>query len=284
MPTKEWNLKTWNSTYDWNQHGEEWSQAWGGSEAQWFNVIYPRIHAFLPTGSILEIAPGFGRWTTFLRGHCSRLTVVDLAVQCIEACKQRFAKDSHISYYVNDGKSLAMVPDRSIDFAFSFDSLVHAEADVIESYLAQLANKLTHNGIGFIHHSNIGEYPVRRFRPSERIPERIRAFLTRRGYYDQYHARAFSMTAPRFERYCQQAGLQCIAQEIVNWGSSSLIDCLSMFTPIGSDWARENKVVRNPDFMTEAKLTQRIAPLYSTRSSATRPPSRSAPTGRASAG
>ena len=32
-----------------------------------------------------------------------------------------------ISYFVNDGRSLAMVPERSVDFAFSFDSLVHVD-------------------------------------------------------------------------------------------------------------------------------------------------------------
>jgi hypothetical protein len=265
MPITEWNLATWNRTYDWSQQGEEWSQAWGGSEAQWFNVIYPRVHAFLPAGSILEIAPGFGRWTNFLRGYCSQLTIVDLAAKCVEACRQRFVTDSHITYYVNDGTSLAMVPDSTIDFVFSFDSLVHVESDVIENYLAQLAKKLKTNGIGFIHHSNIGEYPRSRFSPSEKLPEGIRVFLTRLGYYDHPHSRAFSMTAQRFERYCQEAGLQCIGQEIVNWGSRSLIDCLSLFTPAGSDWGRENRVLRNPDFMVEAGLTKRIAPLYSSR-------------------
>jgi SAM-dependent methyltransferase len=265
MPITEWNLATWNRTYDWSQQGEEWSQAWGGSEAQWFNVIYPRVHAFLPAGSILEIGPGFGRWTNFLRGYCSQLTIVDLAAKCVEACRQRFVTDSHITYYVNDGASLAMVPDSTIDFVFSFDSLVHVESDVIEDYLAQLAKKLKPNGIGFIHHSNIGEYPRSRFSASENIPEGIRVFLTRLGYYDHSHSRAFSMTAQRFERSCQEAGLQCIGQEIVNWGSRSLIDCLSLFTPAGSDWGRENRVLRNPEFMVEAGLTKRIAPLYASR-------------------
>ena len=86
------------------------------------------------------------------------LAVVDLAEECIKACQQRFASDSHISYFVNDGKSLAMIQDKSIDFVFSFDSLVHAEAEVIEAYLNQLAIKLQPNGIGFIHHSNLGKY------------------------------------------------------------------------------------------------------------------------------
>jgi hypothetical protein len=46
-----------------------------------------------------------------------------------------------------------MIADGSIDLAFSFDSLVHAEADVLSFYLAQLATKLRSDGVAFIHHS-----------------------------------------------------------------------------------------------------------------------------------
>ena len=84
--------------------------------------------------------------------------MVDLTERCIEACKERFSADSHITYYVNDGKSLAMIPDDSVDFVFSFDALVHVEADVIKAYLSQLALQLKPDGVGFIHHSNIGAY------------------------------------------------------------------------------------------------------------------------------
>ena len=49
MPTIEQNLKMWNINYEWAKEGEEWSATWGGSEAQWFGAIFPRIHAFLPT-------------------------------------------------------------------------------------------------------------------------------------------------------------------------------------------------------------------------------------------
>jgi hypothetical protein len=51
-----------------------------------------------------------------------------------------------------------MIPDHSVDFAFSFDSLLHVEADLIEAYLNQLAVKLKPTGAGLIHHSNIGTY------------------------------------------------------------------------------------------------------------------------------
>ena len=49
-----------------------------------------------------------------------------------------------------------MVDDESIDFAFSADSLVHADLDVIAAYLSELARTLRPNGVGFIHHSNLG--------------------------------------------------------------------------------------------------------------------------------
>src|SRR6266404_5578223 len=123
MPSIEQNLAEWETAYSWSQEGEEWSATWGGSESQWYGAIYPRIHAFVPTGTILEIAPGFGRWTQYLKDSCQRLVVVDLSQRCIEACKNRFSSCSHISYHVNDGTSLSMVDNGSIDFAFSFDSL-----------------------------------------------------------------------------------------------------------------------------------------------------------------
>ena len=158
MPTLEENKLAWDTTYPWIQQGEEWSWEWGGSEARGYGSILPRIHAFIPARTILEIAPGFGRWTHYLKGSCGSLIGVDLGENCIRACRQRFAAERHLSFHVNDGKSLAMVADESIDFAFSFDSLVHAEADVIGAYLEQLARKLKTDGIGFIHHSNLGQY------------------------------------------------------------------------------------------------------------------------------
>ena len=151
------NLILWGSK-DWPDAGEEWSEWWGDTGAFWYGGILPRVHAFVPTGTILEIAPGYGRWTHYLRRLCDQLVVVDLAERCIDHCRQRFAEDHHIDYFVNDGRSLEMIEDNSIDFVFSFDSLVHVEADVLESYLRQLSSKLKPNGVGFIHHSNIGRY------------------------------------------------------------------------------------------------------------------------------
>ena len=82
--------------YDWKEAGEEWSQPWGSSAAQWAGTIFPRIRECLPAGTILEIAPGFGRWTHYLKDYCNELWAVDKSNDCIEACRQRFASVSHV--------------------------------------------------------------------------------------------------------------------------------------------------------------------------------------------
>lgn len=260
MASVEDNREFWNARYDWRQSGEEWSEPWGNSEAQWWGSLLPRLHRFVPCEHVLEIAPGFGRWTAFLKDLCERLTVVDLSERCIKHCQERFASATNITYAVNDGKSLDAVADQSVDLAFSFDSLVHAEADVLEAYVGQLARKLKPNGVAFVHHSNARRYQ-RYFALTKRLP-RGRQFLMRKGLLVNDNGRALSMSAADFEQFCRRAGGQCIGQEIINWRGKYLLDCISLFTLKGSVWARPNQVVENRQFMAEAGTLARLAPLY----------------------
>jgi ubiquinone/menaquinone biosynthesis C-methylase UbiE len=261
MPTVDWNQVVWAHDYAWNEAGEEWSAAWGGADAQWSWTVLPRIHSFVPAKTILEIGPGFGRWTARLMGLCQKLVLVDLSDKCIQACQARFRSSDHISYHVTDGKSLEMVPDKSIEFAFSFDSLVHAELDVLESYIGQLHRKLSPDGVAFIHHSNIGEFE-RYLNRVERIPWG-KSTLQRWGVIEQNrHHRSLSVTAAKVEALVENAGMRCISQEIINWGSIRLIDCLSVFTPSGSRWERPNRVLRNKGFMAEAANAAKLAKYY----------------------
>jgi SAM-dependent methyltransferase len=266
MPTIAENLNYWNRFYDWPQGGDEWSAAWGGSEQLWRHWLRPRIAEFLPAHTILEIAPGFGRCTQFLKEECEQLILVDLSPKCIEACRRRFFSDSHISYHVNDGKSLKMVPDQSGDLAFSFDSLVHAEPDVLEAYVQELARKLAPNGVGFFHHSNLGQYPfacaIARAFPEHfggkgwqelalkifgiNPPVDFRTPLAKRGIIINVGSwRARSMTAECFAAMCRRAGLCCIRQEKIasTWGRY-LVDCLCTFTPDGSKYTRACEVLK----------------------------------------
>lgn len=262
MPSVEENKKLWNDTFSWKRQGEEWSRYWGSAEMQWYASIFPRIYTYVPSATILEIAPGYGRWTHYLKDLAEKLMVVDLSEKCIEACKQRFSQSTHLEYYVNDGRSLAMIPDRSVDFVFSFDSLVHVEKDVLQTYLQQLAQKLKTNGVGVIHHSNLGEY-AQYYRRVQKIFPWGKKFLEKFQLLDvQDHWRSYSVSAEGFVEMAKESGLCCIRQELVNWGSKHLIDCFSFFTRPQSKWESPLKVLRNPYFMQEAKNILRLSTLY----------------------
>ena len=240
--------------YDWKEAGEEWSLPWGSSAAQWAGTIFPRIRDSLPAETILEIAPGFGRWTHYLKDYCNELWAVDKSADCIDACQDRFASQTHVHCVLNDGRSLSMIPDSSVDFVFSFDSFVHPNRDVIEEYLRQLRTKMKMGGKGFIHHSNFGEY-VNSTR--ERLPEVITKPLIKAKILDWAHHRNPSMTADVFRTLCEQNGLHCITQELVNWRGRRLIDCLSTFVRTDSAPANSPKIIRNPNFMREADRIRR---------------------------
>jgi ubiquinone/menaquinone biosynthesis C-methylase UbiE len=272
MPSVQQNLELWNQNYSWSDEGDEWSSAWGGTDWTWWTSLYPRVYPFLPAGTILEIAPGHGRFTKYLKESCERLIVVDLSPNCIEACQRRFAGDSHIEYHVNDGRSLAMVPDGSIDFVFSFDSLVHADAEVIQEYVRQIARKLTPRGWGFLHHSNLGSYRLNAALAGYANKAKpIGRMLTKAGLLVSPCWRAGDMTADLFDRYCRQHGLQCMSQELINWGNYQfLIDSISIFR--AEHGARAvRKVIRNDGFMDEVERARLRAEALSSKSGVRRP-------------
>jgi SAM-dependent methyltransferase len=259
VPDIEKNVAIWNADWDWSRQGDEWSGWWGGTPALWHGALLPRIHRFLPTGTILEIAPGHGRWTQYLKDHCDRLIGVDLAERCVEHCSERFAGDEHVEFHVNDGRSLAMIEDASVDFAFSFDSLVHADVDVLDAYVDQLARKLRPDGVAFLHHSNAGA--LRRLHGlAHRVPERVRRRLVDRGVLlDIYAWRSISVTAEHVAERAAGAGLSCFAQERMSWQHGLfLMDALTLLTPRGSRFDQPPRRVRNPFFGAEGRRMRRL--------------------------
>jgi ubiquinone/menaquinone biosynthesis C-methylase UbiE len=245
--------------YAWSEEGNEWSKHWGGTTSLWSHVVFPRVRQFLPAQTILEIGPGFGRFTALLRQHCQRLISVDVNPNCIETCKQKFGDD--VELHVNDGRSLGMIADESVDFAFSFDSLVHVDACDLRSYVSELGRKLRPQGAGFIHHSNLGAFPyIMRFTnvvsaivPSYRIGKWLRQNLLIAGCW-----RSEDVTAELFAQLCSAHGLACIAQELVNWENrSALIDCFSTFIRPNSSPLQPLRRIENRRFMQQAREIKR---------------------------
>ncbi len=235
--------------YHWSKRGDEWSKRWGGPDYQWWGMLYPRVREFLPAATILEIGSGHGRWTRYLVQLCDRLIGVDLAGSCVEVCRERFAAHPHASFHKNDGLSLPMAPDGQVDFAFSFDSLVHCESDVVESYIRELSRTLGADGVAFLHHSNLATY---------RDPETGKLPFKPVGW------RGESMSAQLFEQFCRDAGLLCIGQEVIRWREAEhwFRDCFSMLTRPGSRFVREHRVIENSDYSAQAKTMAGVAEFY----------------------
>jgi ubiquinone/menaquinone biosynthesis C-methylase UbiE len=236
MATIAKNRRVWES-YDWSKRGDEWSVDWGGPEAQWEGSIFPRIRKYLH-GDVVEIAPGFGRWTEFLRQHCDSLVGIDLLEKCVEQCRQRFSEDSRLRFLANDGRSLPTIRDGSVDFVFSCDSLVHVEAETMKGYAAEIKRVLKPGGAAFIHHSNL---------ESITFWDRLRAGTN--GLPRRLHMRARSMSARVMNEFVKLNGMSCTRQELISWGNPLLIDC---FTTIVNLPNLPGEIIRNSNFMKEA--------------------------------
>src|ERR1700733_8868286 len=209
MPSLPLNRRLWSS-YDWRQAGEEWSVNWGNTGTLWHGTLMPRIASCLGPVRVVELGPGYGRLTSYLKDHCASLVLVDIAANCIDFCCKRFAQDSRIEYVVGDGRSLEFLADGSVDFVFSFDSLVHADLDVITAYLGEIERVIKVGGRAFLHHSNLAAAGSPAFGTGD-------------------HLRARDVSAERVRDVASKlATLHCQLQELISWDESSrLLDCIS---------------------------------------------------------
>jgi hypothetical protein len=171
-----------------------------------------------------------------------------MSAKCVAACQQTFAKASHALFYQNDGLTLKMTGPVKFDFIFSFDSLVHAEADVFAAYIPQIIALLTDIGFAFIHHSNFANS----------------------GAKENRGARSESVTANLVSRLVQEAGGHIIIQEVINWCGVEPTDCLTLFKR-GPERG-QSAILPNRNFMLEATIIQQVHNLYCKQlASVTRP-------------
>jgi len=263
MPSIEWNKQKWAKEHNWSgpdkDHGNEWSDSFGSATMHWYAFILPRLFHFLPNAAcqnsrILEIAPGHGRWTQFLLNHCQKLIGYDISENSIAYCNDIFR--DHVSrgaaeFHVTDGLTLCEEND-SVDLVFSFDSLVHVERDVINSYLAHLTKCLKPGAFAFLEHSNLGAYPA--------LCE---------GYNDlPYNARGTTVSADTVWADAHENGLTTLIQEGLNHETehmnNELIDCISVIQkPIKQNITKTKPVfLSNSYYPTLGEITRRFARPY----------------------
>jgi hypothetical protein len=132
-----------------------------------------------------------------------------------------------------------MIPDQSIDFVFSFDSLVHADSEALHTYIPQIIRKLTAKGAAFLHHSNLGRNG---------------------GCVGPTHWRDPSVSAEFIQTEVDAAEGQLLRQEIITWASTEHLDCISLLSKKNAyDIAPD--VVVNTKFMDEARyIREYLAP------------------------
>jgi SAM-dependent methyltransferase len=181
--------------------------------SQWARTIWPIIkdEDFSAT---LELACGHGRNTEYLRRYAKSIDLVDVNRTCIEACERRFGsqKDGCVfRYHLTAGNSLP-VPDNSISFVYTWDSMVHFDKLVVWDYVHDVFRALKPGGSAFLHHSNYGSV----------APD---------SNWIKNHGSRSDMTADLMQEYAKEAGLtikfQRLSGRADGWGMDNL-DCISL--------------------------------------------------------
>lgn len=240
MATLKANKKYYED-YDWSSGGEEWSEPWGGTRSMWLASIYPRISKFLPAPTIIEIGAGHGRIARILHAFAtSQLVLFDIVDDCLTVCKKKFESSSKTVCRKTDGYNLDGVDDNSVDFIFSFYSLVGSDKKIITGYMQEFDRVLSDDGAAFIHHSNAGMY----FDPDK--PETDKRLLLLAAYRDM------TIDAAEVQEIAASCNLSCIKQECINWDITEILsDCFSTIVRPASKWAREPEILHNSDFQQE---------------------------------
>lgn len=241
MPSLEDNQRRW-ANHHWSHAGDEWSTRAGGTDRWWHGILLPRIMPLLyklpANPHVLEIAPGHGRWTQYLLHYAGRVTAIDIDQGCLDACAARFG--SRVEGVLGDGYTLGGPARRingPIDFCFSYDSLVHAEMDVMGSYLRELARVLRPGATAFLHHSNLAECHA----PAGTAT----------------HWRATSVGAAGIRERALACGLAVPLQELCTKGGAddrALIDCISVLRKADGPPDAATRVFENHDFGRQIRL------------------------------
>lgn len=141
MPSIEWNRSHWTASLEIHRQDTTADTAYGD---QWGTIeSYPPLQtvrdAWLlpfvgPDKTVLEVGTGGGRWTQFLLG-AGQVYSVDVNPAMLEYAARRFSPPGNLHLIHTDGASVPSVPEASVDFVFSFGTLVHIDPPQISADL-----------------------------------------------------------------------------------------------------------------------------------------------------
>ena len=100
---------------------------------------------------VVEIGSGGGRWSQLLWHRCSYLYLVDGTEYGEKAIRSTFSIPSEVKFIIcPDGKNLP-INNQSVDFVFSFDTMVHFHNELLYNYLIEINRILKPGGHFTLH-------------------------------------------------------------------------------------------------------------------------------------
>jgi SAM-dependent methyltransferase len=95
----------------------------------------------------LELGCGIGRLLKPIAGRCHKAIGVDISQKMVAYGRDYLRDVPNVELHVNDGRTLSMVPDESIDLVYSHLAFQHMTLyEVVESYLAEISRVLKPGG------------------------------------------------------------------------------------------------------------------------------------------
>ena len=154
---------------------------------------------------VLELGCGVARIGRELAPSCAHWTGVDISGNMIERAAQRTAHLDNVTLYRLDRNNLEMIPDNSIDKAYSIAVMCHMDKEDLYLYLEELQRVVKLGGMIFIETWNLAhpigwkrwQYEVRHW---SRSGQSARKDVSRNQF----------CTPDEFELYQRQAGFEVI--------------------------------------------------------------------------
>ena len=191
----------------------DWSEYYDTAE-EYAASQWPIIEPYLrespkPDLSIvLDFACGRGRIAARFADISGKLICVDMSVDAIAACRQRFAGNSNVECLVNGNGSIP-VPSGSITFLYSWDAMVHFSTSELDEYFVEFKRVLKTGGMALIHHSNYAALSS-----------------VARPWTENPESRAY-VSAEDVRRIAEKCGLSIVKQQVIDWSRANL-DCITV--------------------------------------------------------
>jgi SAM-dependent methyltransferase len=150
----------------WSRYPEDWTrderlkagasvlgEEWGGVE--FADLVIDLVAQRLgPEVDVLELGCGGGKFSGRLAPRSRTLVCADISEQMLAHTRARLTQlgaGANVSYRLLNGVDFTGVPDRSVDFIFSYDVQLHLQPENVFSYMLDARRILRDGGVMMLH-------------------------------------------------------------------------------------------------------------------------------------